>query len=440
MTENRLSNLKHEKNIGMKILNNIKKENFRLYSLRLKKCLVFSLSLFTFQTVSAQGLQLYIAEALENNPTIKKYELKHELAEEKINEVEHISNTELGVGYFVSKPETKVGAQDFKVSAKQMFPWFGTIASRKKYAHAVANVSYEDVVIAKRKLISKIYQSYYSLYTIKEKIKIVDENLVLLKMYEDMALASVESGKATVVQVLRIQMRENELEVLKQNLEENYKSEKMVFAKHLNRNHTDGITITDHLSIPNDENVLLDSIQIHPELIKFDKLYESIEKSELLNQKNRAPKVGVGLDYISVTEIPNATIANNGKDVLMPMVTLSIPIFNKKYQSKTKQHQLAQEEILVQKKERQNYLETLLSKAVHNKISAQKSYELQIENISKTKDSEEIILKKYETENIDFYEVLDIQQLQLKFQMNQIEALKKYFISNTIINYLSVKK
>jgi len=32
---------------------------------------------------------------------------------------------------------------------------------------------------------------------------------------------------------------------------------------------------------------------------------------------------------------------------------------------------------------------------------------------------------------------LDIQELQLKFQINQIESVKTYYIQTTIINYLS---
>ena len=37
----------------------------------------------------------------------------------------------------------------------------------------------------------------------------------------------------------------------------------------------------------------------------------------------------------------------------------------------------------------------------------------------------------------DFNDVLDIQELQLKFQMNQIESVKTYFVQTTIINYLT---
>ena len=66
--------------------------------------------------------------------------------------VNTIPNTEFGVGYFVSEPETRTGAQRFKVSAKQMIPWFGSITARENYVSSLADAKYEDIVIAKRKL------------------------------------------------------------------------------------------------------------------------------------------------------------------------------------------------------------------------------------------------------------------------------------------------
>ena len=90
----------------------------------------------------AQKLQSYIQEAESNNPEIQKFELQYKRASEKVNEVNTIPNTEFGVGYFVSEPETRTGAQRFKVSAKQMLPWFGTITSRENYVSSLADAKY----------------------------------------------------------------------------------------------------------------------------------------------------------------------------------------------------------------------------------------------------------------------------------------------------------
>ena len=121
--------------------------------------------LFVSAFAKAQQLDFLIQEGLTNNPEIQKFELQYNIASEKVNEVNAIPNTEFGVGYFVSEPETRTGAQRFKVSATQMLPWFGNITARENYVSALADAKYEDIVIAKRKLIASVSQSYYNLYT-----------------------------------------------------------------------------------------------------------------------------------------------------------------------------------------------------------------------------------------------------------------------------------
>ncbi|MCH4553072.1 TolC family protein [Aestuariibaculum sp. L182] len=385
----------------------------------------------------SQELNTLINEAVGNNPELQKFDTQYQIASEKVNEVNTVPNTEFGVGYFVSEPETRTGAQKFKVSAKQMLPWFGNITARENYTGAMADAKYEDYVIAKRKLMASVSQSYYELYTNQAKQKVLSENISLLKTYETMALTSVEVGKASAVSVLRLQMRQNDLQQLKEVLTQQYLTEQTKLNKLLNRDKNTRIEVVQDLEIPSsDFDETLGQLELHPELIKYDKLFHSVEQSELLNQKESSPMIGFGLDYINVEKRPDMDFTDNGKDIIMPMVSVSIPIFNKKYKSQTRQNELQQQEIVFQKQERYNTLETTLDKAINDRTSARISFNTQTKNLKQAKDAESILIKSYETGIINFNDVLDIQELQLKFQMNQIEAVRAYYIQSTIINYL----
>ncbi|KJD34508.1 transporter [Tamlana nanhaiensis] len=387
--------------------------------------------------VNAQELKLLIDEALQNNPEIQQFELQYKRASEKVNEVNTMPNTEFGVGYFVSEPETRTGAQRFKVSAKQMLPWFGTITSREAYVTSLADAKYQDIIIIKRKLMASVAQSYYNLYANKAKQAVLAENIALLKTYETMALTSVEVGQASAVDVLRLQMRQNDMEQLKAVLHQQFLAEENGLNNLLNRETTVAVNVVDSLTIPTEDfDLNINDLSIHPELLKYDKLYESIEKSELLNQKESSPMIGFGIDYINVSPRPDINFSDNGKDILMPMVSVSIPIFNKKYKSVSKQNELEQQEINYQKQARLNTLKTVLSQAKNERISARISHQTALKNLNQAKDAEQILIKSYETGTINFNDVLDIQELQLKFQINQIEAVKTYYKQSTIINYL----
>lgn len=399
---------------------------------------LISILFFTIMRINAQQLESYIQEAEKNNPEIQKYELQFRIASEKINEVNFISNTEFGLGIPVSEPETRTGPQSLKLSARQQIPWFGVITARANYASSLAETKYEDIVIAKRKLRVSVSQSYYNLYTIVAKQNVLQQNIELLKTYEELALNSVEVGKASAVDVLRLRIRQNDLKQLKEVLKQKYIAEQTLFNKLLNREKSIEIDLMSELIILL-ETDLDDSenLTLHPELVKYDKLFQSITQSELLNKKENSPTIGFGLEYIAVSEGPLTNFSDNGKDIFIPSISVSVPVFNKKYKSRTKQNRLKQEEIMAEKQERLNKLETLLESAITNRIAARTSYETQIENLKVTKEAESILIKSYETGTVDFNDVLDIQELELKFQINKIECIKNYYLQTTIINYLS---
>jgi outer membrane protein TolC len=396
--------------------------------------------LLTISSLSAQDLQPLIEEALVNNPEIQKYELQYKIASEKVNEVRSLPNTDFGIGYFMSEPETRTGAQTFKLSTKQMIPWFGTLTSREQYMSSLADSDFENIAIAKRQIASSVAQTYYKMYALQAKQKVLIENIELLKTYETLALTSVEVGNASAVDVLKLQIRQNELEESNKVLGQLLLTEKTTMNKLLNRDKAVDIQIAEELIIPI-ETPLIDtkSLVLHPELVKYDKLFESVAQSELLNQKDANPMLGLGFDYIAVAKRPNMNFSDNGKDIVMPMLSLSIPIFNKKFKSQTKQNSLKQQEISSIKQERLNSLETALNEAINERYSALIRYNTQVKNLEQAKYAEEILIKSFETASIDFNEVLDIENMQLKFQIDQIESIRDYYHQSTIINYLSVQ-
>ena len=391
----------------------------------------------TASVVKAQELQYFILEAENNNPEIKAFNLRYNIAEEKVNEVNWVPNTEFSAGYFVSEPETRTGPQRARFSARQMLPWFGTITARENYATAMANAEYIEIVIAKRKLSLSVSQSYFGLYEIKAQQRVLSKNVLLLKTYEKIALKSLEVGKASAVDILRLQIRQNELQQQKDLLDEAYLAAQISFNKLLHREGATELIIPNELFLPNEDVLPIKGVlSLNPELLLYDKRYESVAKEELLNKNELNPMIGFGLDYIPVSERTDMNFNDNGKDVFMPMMTVSIPLFNNKFKSITKQNELRQLEINSQKESRLNILETAFAKAISRRNQAKIQSYTQEKNLKQAQDAEEILIKNYQTGTINFNDILDIQELQLKFQMNQISAVTSYYTQTAIINYL----
>lgn len=403
----------------------------------MKNSIICIILFFVSAFGTAQNLQSYITEAQENNPTIKAFEFRYNTALEKVNEVNSLPNTEFGLGYFVSEPETRTGTQLARFSAKQMLPWFGTISKRQDYALALSETDYFDYLVAKRKLALEVAHSYYKLFGIKAKQEVVDQNIQLLNTYEKLVLTAIEVGKSSAVELLKLQIRQNEMQLQKDVLHETFISEQVQMNNLLDRKTYQTIVVNAEMIIPDWDPIVIDSLQLNPELLRFDKMYASIQQADLLNQKEAAPMLGVGLDYIPVEAMPDVNILENGKDVLMPMVSLSIPIFNKQYHSRTKQNEFRKQEIEFQKQERWNVLTSSLSKAIAQRNDARLSFNTQIKNINQAKDAEQILIKKFETAIVNIDALLEIQELQLKFELKKIQSIEMYYNQSAIINYLT---
>ncbi len=386
---------------------------------------------------SAQQLNDYLEQAVQSNPEIRAFELQYNLAQEKASEVNSLPDTEIGVGYFVSTPETRTGAQRARFSVKQMLPWFGTIDARVDAQNAMADAQYIDYVVAKRKLQLAVAQNYYALYGINSRMNVLQQNKKLLKTYEELAISAVEVGNASAVDFLKIQIRQNELDAQWQILAEELAASRIQFNNLLNTEVNQAVILPDSLMIPNeDQEIDYKSIKQNPELLKFEKLYESIARSEALNRREAAPKLGVGLDYIPVSERTDMMVTENGKDIVMPMVSVSVPLFNSKYKSVSRQNEIRQQEVEAQRTMRYNSLRSLFAEAEKSRNAARIQFETQSKNLKQAKDAESILLKNYETGTINFNEILDIQELQLTIQTKQIEAVQRYYEQAALINYL----
>jgi outer membrane protein TolC len=395
-------------------------------------------SLFFFLTGTAQQLQPYLTQALENNPKIQAFELRYETARERIEEVGVLPETQFSVGYFASEPETRTGPQQYKLSVQQMIPWFGTITARENYASSLADAQYVEIATAQRQLLLNVAENYYRLYAIRAKQRVLEQNIDLLEAYEELALTSLEVNQASSVDVLRLQMRQNQLRERLENFDEEFKAEQAAFNTLLNAERGATVKVYDSLAVPQEDPVQLPEVpQVHPELLRFDKLYESVGEAEKMNRKEALPDLGFGLDYVSVGEATAMEAPDSGKDILMPMVSITIPIFGNKYKSVTRQNELKQRELNAQRENRHNELVSRLETALSNRAEARISYRTQLLNIEQANDAEEILMRNYETGTIDFNDVLDVQELQLNFQLNLIEAVKNYYQASANINYLS---
>ena len=399
---------------------------------------IFSLTALLLSTeLQAQSLEHYLSLALSNNPQLQALNMRYKIAEEKINQAAAVPKATLGAGYFASEPETRTGPQRFKLSVSQMLPWFGTIKARQKYARSLVETEGLDRLIVERQLALSLAQSYYRLYGYQQKNNIIETAIELFKSYEVLALKAVENGSASVVNVLQLQIEQNKLSEEFLKIQELEKAEKVVFANLLSDASFKGILFSEMLEIPLEDLMHERSrLTVNPEILKYDKLFAAVQQSEIVNQKEAQPSLGLGLDYIAVQQRSDILLNENGKDILMPMLKLSVPIFKSKHGSVAQQLELKQRELNYEKNHRLNLLENKLAQAIAMQNQAKISYRLQDANSLQTQKMKEVVLSNFESDRQGLSEVIEMEQLYLQFEFKKIERVVQFYTQTALINYL----
>lgn len=403
--------------------------------MKMKYIYTIGFTLIMLQFLSAQTLQDYLNIAKANSSEIKEKHLEHLLFQEKVNEVGNLDNTNIGFGYFVSTPETRVGAQTIKLGLEQQLPWFGTLKAEKDIALAISETKQFDIELAKKDLLYRVKELYYQLYKKYKVTSILKDNKQILTTYENMALSALENNKATMSDVLKIKVQKNELHSkIFKNLNEIEALNKN-FNRLLQRHLESPINIVDSLSVL---DILIKNISIneHPSLAKIDQQSNVYSAENVLVTKDKLPKLAFGLDYILVEERQDLKLADNGKDIIMPSVGVSIPLFTKKYNSKTQQIKIKQDVLTSKRESTIKQLEIALEEsvlqldnAILNVVAAQK-------NKAEIQLAINVDLKAYETGILDYDKILNLQLQKIKFQLMEVEGVEKAFVAKSKMEYL----
>ncbi len=397
--------------------------------------ILFFLLISTY--TGAQTLDGLIKEAIDNNLELKVLTYEYSAALEKAPQVSQLPDPEVGIGVFPLPVETRLGAQTFRISATQMFPWFGTLDQKKNLELAKAKTLYERIGARTLDLSFEVKSAYYKLYEIHQSQYIIQRNIIILDALERLALVKVESGKGNAADVLRVQLK---TEGLKQELVILEKSKTNPISRInqlLNRSLDTPISITDSLSfalIPFDKDTLINNIQDNHPMLRMFKLQQEVSRQALsLNALSGKPSFGVGLDYIMVNQRNDADPIGNGRDILQFRAVVKIPLYRKKYEAKEREENIKIEALDYRKDDLLNRFLATIERAYADHEMAQLWSELYDKQIVLTRATINILETAYSTKGNHFDELLRLEKELIDYDLKILKSIVQSHIAKSSI-------
>ncbi len=394
--------------------------------------------------MTAQTLEDYLQTAAENNPKIKASYAEFEAAMQKAPQVSSLPDPTLTMSAFGKMIETRLGRQEAKFSLMQMFPWFGTLKAQKDATTLMAEANFQQYLDVREELFLEVKTVYAEMYELEKTIRFQEENMEVLNTFRELALSKFRNGKAAMVDVVRVDMKRNETETEISLLKDKKESVKYRFNALLNVGYDNELVFPETLPYGEDdvqeEYIEGDSLfASHPKMLQLDKRTASFGAQKRAAVKQGLPMLGLGVDYSIISKQTEMNPKNNGQDVIMPMLSVSLPIFRKKYKAKVKEAEFLAESAQHQKVAVKNQLRAGYEMAKYDLKKAEQRITLYDKQLESSGQVIKLLLSAYSNSGSDFEEILRVQQEKLLYQTAKATAEKDRFTAKAKKDYLLTK-
>jgi outer membrane protein TolC len=402
------------------------------------------------------SLITYLEAAAKNNPAVQQKFTEYQAALQKVPQVGSLSDPELSLGLFLKPMELVNGKQVADIRLMQMLPWFGVLRYAKDEMSMMANAKFEFFRDAKLQVYYDVQRTWYELFKIRKNISITDKNIEILQVIERLALvkyksappgdagaasggsgmssvamqeksAGGSSGGSGLADLYRIMIEAGDLENNLASLKNQEQSLTALFNSYLSRPpltpvFTDSILSADSPGLPliSDSDTILSE---NPMLAMLEYEEKAYDARKNMVTRMGYPMVGLGLNYSLIRQNEISVSPMNGTDMLMPMVSVTLPIYRKKYNAMKSEADLLRRAASQSYQATSNTLQADYYKALQVYDDAKRRmtlYEKQYQLASKSLD---LVMKSFSASKSDLTDVLRVQQQTLDYELRQVEAV-----------------
>ena len=420
---------------------------------------------------SVDSLSHYLEQAARSNPQVNADFMLYKASLEKIPQAGAFADPELEIGFFVKPMETLMGKQIADFTLMQMFPWFGTRKAARSEASEMARMAYEQFRDTRNNLWYEVKAQWYQLSSLNEQYHITEANIRLLYQLEQLALnrfsassaqAAPSSTSVTSVasmppalssgsgmsgmgggsmgnvavggmsDVLRIQMERAGLEDNLASLLSARLTVQARFNALLNRPSDASVCVPESLTqrfYRIDGQLLLDSIFTrNPMLAMLEAEGEAYRAKAKMDRRMSYPMIGIGLQYSVVNKVadPMGMPDMNGKDMVMPMVKVSLPLFRRKYNARQREshnYRMASE---LKRDNVQNQLQAEYINVRQQLDDAARKVSLYERQYALSLSTWQLMVREFTAGRQSLTDVIQVERQMLDYKLKKSEAVAAY--------------
>lgn len=381
------------------------------------------------------SLAVYIAEAIRNNPGLKSEYQAYQAQMANAQGAGFLSDPQLSVGLFPQAMHHVNGKQLATITIMQMFPWFGTLKAGRKQMEYKAQEAYQKFREKSLSTAFNVEKQWYSILATQEKVKAVKQKRALLNDIKKVAIylyKNYTAGRDTKMSdQLRLDAEEERLKEQTESLETQLTLQKQQFNITLHRQPNAALSLPD--SIPLRQMPTFNWTEIernNPKLAQYSAIQKAFKSQEEQTRAKGMPMIGVGLQYMLNGKVDMPMMPTmNGKDMVMPMVSVTIPIYRKKITSAIHSAQLMERSAAYNYQSQLDALQSTYLSIEQRADDIKRKLKLYESEVSLLNRTLELMQKEYATGATSLTDILQTTRESIDYDLLKAEANAQY---NTI--------
>ena len=381
------------------------------------------------------SLAVYIAEAIRNNPGLRSEYQAYQAQMANAQGAGVLSDPQLSVGLFPQAMHHVNGKQLATITIMQMFPWFGTLKAGREQMEYKAQEAYQKFREKSLSTAFDVEKQWYSILATQEKVKAVKRKRALLNDIKKVAIylyKNYTAGRDTKMSdQLRLDAEEERLKEQTESLETQLTLQKQQFNIMLHRRPNVALSLPD--SIPLRQMPTFNWTEIernNPKLAQYSAIQKAFKSQEEQTRAKGMPMIGVGLQYMLNGKVDMPMMPNmNGKDMVMPMVSVTIPIYRKKITSAIHSAQLMERSAAYNYQSQLDALQSTYLSIEQRADDIKRKLKLYESEVSLLNRTLELMQKEYATGATSLTDILQTTRESIDYDLLKAEANAQY---NTI--------
>ena len=288
-------------------------------------------------------LRSYVARAFANSPDLRASFEEWRAALAQPAQARKLPEPVLTYGGFIRAVETRVGPQKHRLNLMQWFPWPTRLTGAGQSAAYAAVSAQQRFEAHALDVTAQVARAYWRLWFVQKDQRVQRDQRIILVGFSRQVRARLESGSTGLSDLAQVDLAVSRISDVFAGLLEAERSAAAELVRVIGAEDRTATPIQPEQDPPpallpaSPETELMEAAVTHPRVRAMASLSEAAYERERAAKGQRAPSIGIGLDWIVTGPAVDSALPGSGQDAVVGTVALQVPVWAGAYKAAQKQ-------------------------------------------------------------------------------------------------------